>query len=109
MTQLQKIQAHFDSIRVNRRIESDYVTIHFAEWNQLGSLINANPEPPEPIENPPIGLRPRSIVAEDRLVEIVNAIVRTVIGTNPPQPVPAEWIAELAELSAYLRNRKEEA
>lgn len=51
---------------------------------------------------PPLGLKPRFIVAEMRLDEINQAITRMLEGTYP---IPVEWVQERNEIIEYLRRR----
>lgn len=53
---------------------------------------------------PPLGLRPRFIVAEHRLDEINAAIARYVAASVP---VPQDWVDEYNELVAYLRRYRD--
>lgn len=56
---------------------------------------------------PPLGIKPRYIVAEQRYQEILEGIDGFKQAEN--KLVPAEWFEELAELSRWLdnfRNRK---
>ena len=50
----------------------------------------------EPEEKPPLGLRPRSIVAALRIQEILEAMHRYAATSKR---IPPEWIAELNELA----------
>jgi hypothetical protein len=52
---------------------------------------------------PPIGLRPRWFVAEQRVQEIKAAMNRYI---DASEPIPSEWLEELHELLTYLRNRR---
>jgi hypothetical protein len=52
---------------------------------------------------PPLGLRPRWLVAEQRIAEIKAAMNRYI---EANEPIPSEWQEELHELLAYLRNRR---
>jgi hypothetical protein len=52
---------------------------------------------------PPLGLRPRWLVAEQRVAEIKAAMNRYI---EANEPIPSEWQEELHELLAYLRNRR---
>jgi hypothetical protein len=57
--------------------------------------MNSNPSE----KAPPLGLRPRFIVSENRLCEITSAMTRY---AEASKPIPAEWTKELDELSAWL-------
>jgi hypothetical protein len=52
---------------------------------------------------PPLGLRPRWLVAEQRIAEIKAAMNRYI---EANEPIPSEWLEELHELLTYLRNRR---
>lgn len=52
-----------------------------------------------PNEKPPLGLRPRFIVAELRAQEIVVAMERY---HDAKKEIPQEWHEELAELNKWL-------
>lgn len=54
---------------------------------------------------PPLGLRPRYIVAAHRRVEILEAMHRYETDQNP-RVIPQEWMDELNELVTYERDRK---
>jgi hypothetical protein len=51
------------------------------------------------IVKPPLGLRPRYIVREERVREIKEAIKRYV---DAEKSVPAEWLHELNEYTRFL-------
>ena len=51
----------------------------------------------EAVEKPPIGLRPRFIVEEERIREISNAINRY---AHESKKIPQEWLDELIELNS---------
>lgn len=51
---------------------------------------------------PPVGLRPRFIVAELRAREIVAAMERY---AEAKKPIPEEWREELNELNEWLADR----
>lgn len=50
---------------------------------------------------PPLGLRPRLIVAEQRFAEIDDAIKRYL---SAYMPIPVEWIEERNGIIEYLRR-----
>lgn len=52
-------------------------------------------------KKPPIGLRPRKIVAELRIKEITEAMIRY---ANDNYIIPPEWITEYNELVEYLKE-----
>jgi hypothetical protein len=52
---------------------------------------------------PPLGLRPRWLVAEQRVAEIKAAMNRYI---EANEPIPSDWQEELHELLTYLRNRR---
>lgn len=58
---------------------------------------------PTVLEAPPIGLRPRWVVAEERIQEIKEACNRYY---NSNTEVPREWLEELHELLAYIRMHR---
>lgn len=67
--------------------------------NILGKLIMEIRNEISKYVRPPIGLRPRWIVAEHRLIEIEEAIQRyTAVNKN----IPIEWVSEKYELIDYL-------
>lgn len=51
---------------------------------------------------PPLGLKPRFIVVEQRFAEIDGAIKRYL---SAYLPIPVEWIEERNEIIEYLRRR----
>lgn len=51
---------------------------------------------------PPLGLRPRFLLAEQRFAEIDDAIKRYL---SAYMPIPVEWIEERNEIIEYLRRR----
>jgi hypothetical protein len=57
--------------------------------------MNSNPSE----KAPPLGLRPRFIVSENRLREITSAMTRY---AEASKPIPSDWTKELDELSAWL-------
>jgi hypothetical protein len=63
----------------------------------------------EELPTPPLGLRPKFIVQEHRLMEIVAAIDRyknaSVIGSCPV-PIPQEWLDEKEEIEAELSLKR---
>jgi len=50
-------------------------------------------------DKPPLGLVPRKIRENERLVEVKDAIIRYM---DASKPIPQEWIDELNELMNYL-------
>lgn len=60
----------------------------------------------EPVaEKPPLGLRPRYVVAWERIIEITNAIDCYV---NAGRNLPSDWLGELSELYGYLAEYRDE-
>ena len=51
---------------------------------------------------PPLGIKPRFLVAEARFEEIDNAIKRFL---SAYRPIPVEWIEERNEIIEYLQGR----
>jgi hypothetical protein len=51
------------------------------------------------VEKPPVGLRPRFVVVEERIHEIQEAVKRYV---SANKAVPAEWLSELDEHTQFL-------
>jgi hypothetical protein len=56
----------------------------------------------EKVEVPPLGLRPRFIVAEERAKEIVVAMERYY---DANKEIPIEWHDELEELNKWLASK----
>lgn len=50
-------------------------------------------------DKPPLGLRPRYIVAQERAIEIVEAVDRYV---RAGKQIPAEWLTELIDVNREL-------
>jgi hypothetical protein len=50
-------------------------------------------------DRPPVGLRPRRIVNQDRMIEIAFALLRF---TQAYKPIPKEWLIEFEELNNSL-------
>lgn len=55
-------------------------------------------------EKPPLGLRPRWLVDEQRLEEIIEAVIRYIYAGFP---IPIEWAEELNELTIRRNQRKQ--
>lgn len=55
-------------------------------------------------EKSPLGIKPRFLVAEERLFDIDEAIERFL---HSRTAIPVEWIEERNELIAYLKEREE--
>ena len=53
-------------------------------------------------EKPKPGIRPRWILAKERIAEIVSAMIRY---SESNMVIPVEWLYEYNELAEYLRNR----
>jgi hypothetical protein len=66
-----------------------------------GSWMEDRFELVEPIEKPPLGLKPRKFAVQERLVEVLQAMTRYV---EAGKKIPDEWDKEYAELYDYLRN-----
>lgn len=66
-----------------------------------GCVVYVERHMPTVAEKPPIGLRPRKIVAQDRLVEILEAMLRY---ANEGKVIPDEWDNEYDELREYLNT-----
>jgi hypothetical protein len=56
------------------------------------------------LQKPPIGLRPRWLVDDQRLEEIIAAVIRYIYAGYP---IPIEWAEELNELTVRKNQRKE--
>jgi hypothetical protein len=54
-------------------------------------------------EEPPLGLRPRFLAEESRLIEVWEAISRYL---QAGYPLPIEWIEEYNELAERTRNHQ---
>jgi len=55
----------------------------------------------KPYRKPPLGLKPRRICLEGRIVEIQNTINRYI---EARKPIPNEWTEELIESINQLNN-----
>jgi len=55
----------------------------------------------KPYIKPPLGLKPRRICLEGRIVDIQNAIDRYI---EARKPIPSEWTEELIESINQLNN-----
>lgn len=80
----------------------------FAQVNEvgflgIGELIKQTRQPET--KRPPLGLRPKWIVAEHRRAEILEAMQRF---EKDGVGVPDEWYIELGEIVGYLNSRKKE-
>jgi len=62
------------------------------QWELVKRVAPLSPEPP-------LGLRPRRIVAKERLEEIVAAMQRY---TETGKKIPENWISELSEVNNHL-------
>lgn len=57
----------------------------------------------EEVKKPPLGLKPRLLLAEERLREISGVINRY---TAVNKTIPQEWIDEYNELIAFINRPK---
>lgn len=48
------------------------------------------------MEKPPLGLKPRYICENERITEILKAMLRYI---NSAYPIPEEWIQELSDIN----------
>ena len=65
------------------------------EHTNIGSSIKAS------TKKPPVGLRPRYVVQQLRLIEILEAFMRYV---HEDIRIPDDWIREFAELNSYIEE-----
>lgn len=80
----------------------------FAQVNEvgfigIGELIKQTRQPET--KRPPLGLRPKWIVAEHRKAEIDEAMMRY---KNAGKEIPMEWHDEFNEIVAYLNSRNKD-
>ncbi len=54
-------------------------------------------------EPPPLGCRPRWLIAELRADELTAALIRY---RNAHRAIPEEWVQELGELTLWLATRR---
>jgi hypothetical protein len=59
------------------------------------------PETPQP-KAPPLGLKPKKLHDQERLIEIIDAMYRYVSTNNV---IPAEWFAEAQYLNGQLEGK----
>lgn len=52
-----------------------------------------------PFKKPPLGIKPRKFVVEERAIEIAEAVIRFIKAGRAPY---TEWVDELKELANYL-------
>jgi hypothetical protein len=87
-----------DLLILTPRVETTYRRLRELERVVLPKCSGANAMEPKP----PLGLKPRRIIAEERLEEVEAAIRRFAIYGRT---APIEWLQERDELLDYLHGR----
>ncbi len=82
----------YEDGRITCGFEVDWFKSHTNEEHQL---VNGETVPVAHVKAPPIGLRPRRVVATFRMKEILEAMKRY---SEAEKAIPKEWVEELGEL-----------